>query len=481
MSGTLLPPIEAHVLVRSASVYLAVATTAAIVVARPPGRRTWVGVLLACAWGLPALLMANVVAVGAGWWSFDAEGGTLLGIPVDLLLAWVWLWAAIPRLAAPHAPLPVLVAAALAVDLVVMPAAAPVVQLGPAWLWGEALCLVAAFVPAQLLARWTVGQTHLFARATLQALAFAALVAFVLPAMAIEGSGAGWRPPLDRPRWQVLLWLQVLALPAVMGLSAVHEFATRGGGTPVPFDPPARLVTSGLYAFVRNPMQISALLLLALLGIALGNVWIGLAAVMAHLYGAGLAAWDEADDMPARHGATWTAYVAAVPSWWPRWRPWWPADAPPARLYVAGSCDMCRQVGAWISARRPEHLRIVAAESHPSAALVRVTYESAGGDYSAEGIVALARALEHIHVAWALVGCLLRLPGLAPLLQLLVDASGGGPRTLRDEPCAVELSAASAPVPWSRPRRATGVRHARAAARAPLGLTRSRSRGPAPR
>lgn len=425
-----LATVDPHVVVRAAAIYVPIAVTLAVVVLRPPRPRTWIGVLLACAWCVPSLLIANVVAVRAGWWRFEAEGGVLLGMPVDLLLSWTWLWGAIPQLAAPGLPWPVLVVAALAVDLVAMPATAPVVQLGPGWLWGEAVCLSVAFVPALHLARWTIAQVHVHARAALQAVAFAGLMVFVVPAIAIEGSGAGWTAPLERPRWQAMLWLQALAVPAAMGLSAVQEFATRGGGTPVPFDPPMRLVTSGLYAYVRNPMQLSALLLLALLGCALENLWISAAAVMAHLYAAGLASWDESDDMTERHGQAWTQYATAVPTWWPRWRPWWPPDMPPARLYVADSCDMCRQVGAWLAVRRPRRLDVVAAESHPSAALVRMTYESADGAYSASGLVALARALEHVHLGWALLGAVVRLPGVAFILQLVVDASGGGPRRL---------------------------------------------------
>lgn len=41
---------------------------------------------------------------------------------------------------------------------------------------------------------------------------------------------------------------------------------------------------------------------------------------------------------------------------------------------------------------------------------------------------AIARGLEHLHLGWAMLGWAVRLPGVAWFLQLLVDASGGGPR-----------------------------------------------------
>src|SRR5436190_19455985 len=50
-------------------------------------------------------------------------------------------------------------------------------------------------------------------------------------------------------------WI-VVAIGAAIGLPCVWEFAWRGLGTPAPFDPPRRLVISGPYRFVRNPMYL---------------------------------------------------------------------------------------------------------------------------------------------------------------------------------------------------------------------------------
>ncbi len=67
------------------------------------------------------------------------------------------------------------------------------------------------------------------------------------------------------PRWVVgsqafdnprpLGWI-VVAIGAAIGLPCVWEFAWRGLGTPAPFDPPRRLVITGPYRFVRNPMYL---------------------------------------------------------------------------------------------------------------------------------------------------------------------------------------------------------------------------------
>ncbi len=83
-------------------------------------------------------------------------------------------------------------------------------------------------------------------------------------------------------------------------MTAVQEFVTRGAGTPVPFDPPRHLVTTGVYGYVRNPMQLSAVVLLLLVGLVVQNPWVAASAVMAHLYSCGLAGWDEEGDLRPR-------------------------------------------------------------------------------------------------------------------------------------------------------------------------------------
>ena len=349
----------------------------------------------------------------------------------------------IPTLAFPALGIGAIAIIALAFDLVLMPAAAPVLQLGPSWLAGEVIALAAGLVPGQMLARWTMRDQCLAQRAVLQVIAFSGLTLFVLPAIVIEATGAGWTRLFERPTWQISIIMQCLAIPAIIGLSAVQEFVTRGGGTPVPYDPPRRIVTTGLYAYVRNPMQLSAVLLLCLLGLALQNVWLAGAGIMAHIYSAGLAAWDEDDDLHQRFGRAWTTYRRGVRTWWPRVRPWRP-DGRDDRLYVAESCGMCSDVGRWFRHRGVHGLAIVPAETHPSRALTRITYESSDGAYTASGVEAVARALEHVHIGWALIACVLRLPVVRLLAQILVDASGGGPRRIAQRPVISDPSIARA-------------------------------------
>lgn len=418
---------DRYLLVRAAAVYLAVIATLAACVWQRPSRRAMSAAVLAAIWSLPALLLLHLAARRFGWWTFDAAGGLFLDMPVEFYLAWAWLWGALPILAVPTMPLWAVLAVALAVDVALMPAASPVIQLGPQWLVGEAIGLAIVLTPSQLLARWTLRDQHLLARTSLQVAAFGGFILLVIPLVVLQASRSRLDPIVTHG-WRLSIVVQVLAIPALVGISAVQEFATRGAGTPVPFDPPRHLVTTGVYAYVRNPMQLSAVVLFLLMGVVVRNGWIAAAGVLAHVYSAGLAGWDEDEDLMRRFGSRWTAYRTGVRAWMPRLRPWYPPDLAPARLFVATGCDMCRDVGAWFQRHGARDLAIVPAITHPTAQLTRITYERPGDARAATGIEAMARALEHVHLGWAFVGLLLRLPVVASLAQLLADASGAEPR-----------------------------------------------------
>lgn len=202
----------------------------------------------------------------------------------------------------------------------------------------------------------------------------------------------------------------------------------RGRGTPVPFDPPTRLVTTGIYAYIANPIQTSAALVLIALGVLLHSWQIAAASMVTVIYGVGFANWIEARDLHARFGDNWLRYRRHVRNWRVRWRPYTEGAA---TLYVAFTCGKCSEVGRWVQRQQPRGLRIVPAEHHPTRDLWRITYVAADGRHEEDGIAALARALEHMHLGWAWAGMLLRIPLIRPCVQLIVDASGGGPQRIK--------------------------------------------------
>jgi len=406
---------------------------------RRPDARRRTGILLASAWVFATIPPLNALAAARGWWSFAGDASQM---PVALLIGWVMLWGMLPPLAIPRLPAWAAAALALWLDVMLMPGLQPVLRLGPDWLTGEALLIALCFVPARLLAAWTEDGQRLYGRAVLQVACFGALALWTLP-WAVEAAIHSQSPALDlRFAAPVSLGiaLQVVALPALLGVAAVHEFATRGGGTPVPYDPPARLVRSGPYAYVANPMQLSAALVLSTWGALTGRPWVIAVGAMSVFYSAGLAETDESADLEVRFGEPWAAYRRGVRQWLPRWRPWHPSldGGPPDLLYVSAECGRCSELGRMIEAMRPVGLVVVPAEDHPSRDLTRITYAPADGGAEEEGVAAFGRALEHVNLAVAVTAMAMRLPVIRPILQVIVDASGGGPvQVSRRRECSV--------------------------------------------
>ncbi|PRX96028.1 methyltransferase family protein [Allonocardiopsis opalescens] len=383
--------------------------------ASEPGAETGAAVV-ATAWTAASLYALNQLAPAAGWWHFAADGALARGLPVDLWIGWAVLWGALPALAARGLPLALTAAAAAWLDLALMPLAEPVVVLGPNWLAGEAVAVAGCLLPAVLLARWTAERRRPRARAAAQALLAGALM-LALP-LHLLGAEPAWPAPATG------VLVQLLALVLLPGLAAAAEFARTGGGTPLPYDPPVRLVTSGPYAYVRNPMQLAMALAYPLCALAAAEPRL-LAGTAAALACGGLAAWHENGRLDRAFGPGWRRYRRAVRPWLPSWRPW--PGRPAARLYLAGTCSMCRGLGRWLAVRGPVALELLPAEEH--GAPDRMTYTC--GPETRTGTAALARALEHLHLGWALLGWALALPGAGRFVQLCADAFGAGPRTLR--------------------------------------------------
>lgn len=426
--------------IRFIGLYFPIAAAFALALARPRVPRLFPACLLGFAWSLPALLGLQLLNQRFQWWQFHAQGGLLRKMPVDLYLGWAVLWGIIPVLAFRRMKIPWVVVIFGALDVLLMPACSPVVILSRSWVVGEFVAIGLVLVPALLFARWTFSATILPARATMQVLTSGALFLFLIPEVIFASTTSrGWNPLFSQSRWLMNLELQIIALLALAGVSAVQEFALRGGGTPLPLDSPQRLVTSGIYRYIANPMQLSCAVVMTAWGALIRNPWVALAGVMSFIYGAGLANWDEGADLKIRFGEPWLRYRRNVRSWRPRLQPWHDPALTSPRLYVSETCGPCSEVRRWLIARHPLALEIVPAEDHPTRDLDRMTYDPMDGSPPEDGVRAFARGLEHINLGWALAGAMLRLPGICHFVQLLMDASGLGPRTIhrRNKACSL--------------------------------------------
>jgi len=180
-------------------------------------------------------------------------------------------------------------------------------------------------------------------------------------------------------------------------------------------------------------------LVLVFWGLLLRSPWLVAAGGVIFIYGGGIARWHEGLDMRRRFGDAWLRYSSQVPSWRPRWKPWHDPTKTWPRLYIAESCGPCSQVRRWFDRGNPVALELKAAEDHPTADLARITYDPMDGTPPESGVAAFARGLEHINLAWALLGAFLRLPVIAQLAQILADAAGFGPRLIerRSSQCPI--------------------------------------------
>lgn len=379
---------------------------------------------LAAAWCLPAAALAGFLSVRLGVWQPPSPTPLLMGAPAILLLGrilvWGWAFAAFFG----ETSLVVLAALGLAVDLLLLKAGNITFRLDWQFLLTEIFAIGLCLIPAQLFARWTRDQRHLTVRNLMHFTFHSALFLAIWPLLITQFCGGNWHAWAERSSAANKLYLQLLFIPCVLLLTAMQEFYSAGRGTPMPQDAPQNLVTTGVYAYVANPMQIGKFGVLFGLGLFVGNPFVVAAAFVGLLYSVSVARWREDRDLTARCGNAWTNYRRNVRRWLPRWRPWIAPsnEGHSAALYLDWECGPCSVLACWLVAQRPTGLRILPLSAHPFEVLTRITYGPAGEQRETHGIEAIARALEHIHLTWALCGWMLRLPMLSWFVQLVADA-----------------------------------------------------------
>jgi protein-S-isoprenylcysteine O-methyltransferase Ste14 len=135
--------------------------------------------------------------------------------------------------------------------------------------------------------------------------------------------GGEWHFRHPLPYWAVAQVAGGLLICAglVPILNAFVQFI-RAGGTPVPVASPPRLVVSGFYRYVRNPIYVG--FMGVLLGQALLFASLGLLryTAIAWCIGAAAVRFYEEPVLARKFGAEYADYRLAVRAWIPRLHPW---------------------------------------------------------------------------------------------------------------------------------------------------------------
>jgi protein-S-isoprenylcysteine O-methyltransferase Ste14 len=145
----------------------------------------------------------------------------------------------------------------------------------------------------------------------------------------VPGALAGWQigPSFLGPGVFRVVGVLLITIGGAGLLDSFARFALQGRGTPALVAPPAILVVSGLYQYVRNPMYMAVVATILGQALLFGSTWVlgyaGIVWCLFHLLVVGY----EVPALRWQFGESYGAYQAGVRRWWPRVKPWSLAEA----------------------------------------------------------------------------------------------------------------------------------------------------------
>ena len=139
-----------------------------------------------------------------------------------------------------------------------------------------------------------------------------------------------WHFHRPLPYWAIAQAAGVLLICAGL-VPVVQSFIKfiRANGTPVPVASPPRLVVSGFYRYVRNPIYVGFLAFLIGEALLFGSRGLLGYTAVAWCIGAAAVRFYEEPVLARKFGAEYQAYRRAVAAWIPRLHPWTPAQPSP--------------------------------------------------------------------------------------------------------------------------------------------------------
>jgi protein-S-isoprenylcysteine O-methyltransferase Ste14 len=159
-------------------------------------------------------------------------------------------------------------------------------------------------------------------------LALPFVMTIIIPALIVtltDSYNPGWGLPVPLNYLVVVAGVGLIAGGLALVVATVRMFMTIGQGTLAPWDPTERLVVSGVYRYVRNPMISGVIGVLVGEGVLFGSLPVFIWALL--FTGVNLVYIPRVEEpgLRERFGADYAEYARHVPRWLPRRTPWTPS------------------------------------------------------------------------------------------------------------------------------------------------------------
>ncbi len=137
-----------------------------------------------------------------------------------------------------------------------------------------------------------------------------------------------WVEDHFRVTWDALAFIGVLI--SILGLlilvRTIKMFIEIGRGTLAPWSPTQKLITGGMYGYVRNPMISGVLTMLLGESLVFHSVRILIWAIVFFIVNSIYFRVSEEPGLVKRFGEEYLEYRRNVPTWIPRVKPWKPEE-----------------------------------------------------------------------------------------------------------------------------------------------------------
>jgi protein-S-isoprenylcysteine O-methyltransferase Ste14 len=306
-------------LIRNALLLIAAAGAIILILSGRYNSRHIAGAFLGFVWQFQTRLMLACFSVRNGWLSFPSGSVRFYDVPIDLMMGQSLFLGFVLFSLCKNKPWMFIISSA-ALDLFINSSALVNINAGSPALWTWILILITA--GSYFLSSSTVFDRHIYARSTQQSVCWVSILAWFFPSMIFQNDGHSWLRVLERSWPMNAIYLFPLTIPGIIIVFALREFAVTGDGTAFPYDPPKRLVSTGIYAYISNPMQIGICLFMAWWGVVLESPPVTVSAVIAFLLFIVFKNICNGSCWISKIDPDWARYQAEVPKWLPKLKAW---------------------------------------------------------------------------------------------------------------------------------------------------------------